>query len=134
MQIPLNDLPLVCVNDLITKLLFHQIKTINAMHSYDTLSEAINGLKERGYNENFKLRQETIKSEDTGVELTPDQFEVEEVHRFEGISNPADMSIVYAINCSSNASKGILVDAYGTYTENLNAEMINKLRGRLTER
>jgi hypothetical protein len=37
-----------------------------------------------------------------------------EHHRFEGMSDPDDSSVVYALE-ASNGLKGLLVDAYGAY-------------------
>jgi hypothetical protein len=60
------------------------------------------------------------------VQWEPENFVVDEYHRFEGMSNPDDNSIVFAIS-SSDGVKGTLVDAYGMYSENLTEPMIKKL-------
>jgi len=60
------------------------------------------------------------------LKLSPEQFTVDEYHRFEGMSSTDDNSIVFAIT-SDNGVKGILVDAYGVYASNLNDAMIEKL-------
>jgi hypothetical protein len=60
------------------------------------------------------------------LQLHPEDFTVDEFHRFEGMSNTDDNSIVYAIS-SKDGVKGTLVDAYGMYSENLNEGMIKKL-------
>jgi hypothetical protein len=48
--------------------------------------------------------------------------------RFEGNSDPIDNSIVYAISANDNSVKGVLVDAYGVYAENITPEMARKLK------
>ena len=58
---------------------------------------------------------------------TSGTFTVDEYHRFEGASNPSDNSIVYAIH-SNDGVKGVLVDAYGMYSESLTEDMARKLR------
>ena len=40
---------------------------------------------------------------------------IREFHRFEGVSDPDDMSIVYAIE-SRDGTRGTLVDAFGVYS------------------
>lgn len=40
---------------------------------------------------------------------------IREYHRFEGVSDPDDLSIVYAIE-SQTGTRGILVDAFGVYS------------------
>jgi hypothetical protein len=97
------------------------------MRSYATLSEAMNDLKRRGYVEDFELRSNCIACAGRSLQLHPEDFTVDEFHRFEGMSNPDDNSILMAIS-SRDGVKGLLVDAYGVYSENLNAAMIEKLR------
>lgn len=94
------------------------------MPAYDTVSQAVNGLKERGYTLDFNLKSDCIECE--GQEFNPKQFEIKEFHRFEGASDPGDEAIVYAIE-SRSGMKGVLVNAFGVYSEALSDEMIKKL-------
>ncbi len=96
------------------------------MASYTTLSEAINGLTARGYSADFNLKPHCLECASLSLQLSPEEFNVDEFHRFEGMSNPDDNSILFAIS-SSQGVKGLLVDAYGVYAENLNEGMIKKL-------
>lgn len=98
------------------------------MKHYDTLSEAVEDLKRRGYSEDFSLKPHCIECASRNLQLHPEDFVVEEFHRFEGASNPDDNSIVYAVSGERNGIKGILVDAYGVYAEKLSPEMISRLR------
>jgi len=97
------------------------------METYDTLSEAINSLQKRGYSSDFNLKQEHIECNALKLKLHPEDFEVDEVHRFEGMSSTDDNSILYAIH-SKKGVKGLLVDAYGMYAENISEAMRLKLR------
>jgi len=94
---------------------------------YDTLSEAIEGLKKRGYIYNFKLTRHGLECAEPKLQLRPEDFDVDEFHRFEGESNPADSSVVYAVS-SRDGIKGMITDAYGAYAEGLSFEMLDKLR------
>jgi len=96
------------------------------MKYYSTLSEAIEDLKKRGYREDFNLRPHCIECPSLSLELHPENFAVDEFHRFEGMSNPDDNSIVFAIS-SDDGIKGTLVDAYGIYADSLTESMIKKL-------
>lgn len=58
--------------------------------------------------------------------FNPAEFEITEVYRFEGDTDPADEAIVFAIE-SSNGLKGVLVNAFGVYSEPMSDEMIKKL-------
>jgi len=97
------------------------------MKSYDTLSEAINDLKKRGYNNDFNLHPDWIECSALTLKLAPEEFHVDEVHRFEGMTNPDDSSVLYAIS-STKGVKGLLVDAYGAYSDSLSPIMIQRLR------
>jgi hypothetical protein len=94
---------------------------------YETLVEAIQDLKARGYTKDFNLKENCIECRELNLQLQPEQFEVREIHRFEGMTNPADSSVVYAIE-SGDGLKGLLVDAYGAYASSMTLELAQKLR------
>ena len=95
------------------------------MYTYDTVSEAVNGLKKRGYSVDFNLQEDCIHCHTTG-KLTPDEFIITEVHRYEGESDPADEAVVYAIE-SRHGDKGVLVNGFGISADALSDEMVRKL-------
>ncbi|ASO05783.1 MULTISPECIES: phosphoribosylpyrophosphate synthetase [Arenibacter] len=97
------------------------------MKSYDTLSEAIQDLQRRGYGNDFNLKPHCLECVSLKLEIHPEDFYVDEMHRFEGMSSTDDNSILYAIS-SKNGIKGTLVDAYGVYAENISEQMRKKLR------
>lgn len=97
------------------------------MEDYSTLSEAINGLKKEGYTEDFNLGANCIECSALSLKLYPEEFMIDKFFRFEGQSNPDDSSIVYAISAKSG-EKGILVDAFGIYSEAMTPELVAKLR------
>lgn len=97
------------------------------MRNYKSLSEATNDLKPRGYQADLNLNANCFECASHSLQLYPEDFIIDEFYRFEGMSNPSDNSIVYAISSESGV-KGVLVDAYGVYSENLNDAMIKKLR------
>lgn len=93
---------------------------------YTSLSEATNGLKARGYIKDFNLKGDCIECPAQRLQLTPEHFTVDEFHRFEGMSSVDDNSIVFAIT-SDKGVRGLLVDAYGVYANNMSEPMIRKL-------
>jgi hypothetical protein len=99
------------------------------MTNYETLVDATNDLMQRGYtaNLNFEDGADTIEDKTNNIHIGPDDFEIDEFHRFEGPSNPSDMSIVYAISSAKYNLKGILVDAYGVYSNNSQSQIEAKL-------
>jgi len=94
------------------------------MYNYDTVTEAIKGLRERGYTKDFNLKENCIVCHED--KFNPEDFEITEVYRFEGESDPADEAVVYAIQ-SDNGAKGVLVNGYGISADALSAEMARKL-------
>ena len=94
------------------------------MYSYDTVIEAINGLRQRGYTKDFNLEENCIVCHEE--KFHPEDFEITEVYRFEGESNPEDEAVVYAIE-SNKGDKGFLVSGYGISADEMTAEMVKKL-------
>ena len=95
------------------------------MYTYETVSDAVNGLKKRGYFMDFNLDENCIVCHED--KFNPAEFEIVEFHRFEGNTDPADESVVFAIE-SKSGLKGVLVNAFGVYSEPMSDEMIKKLR------
>ena len=56
-----------------------------------------------------------LRAAEGGKTYRADELTIREFHRFEGISDPDDMSIVYAIE-SRDGTRGTLVDAFGVYS------------------
>lgn len=94
------------------------------MHVYDTMTAAVNGMKKRGYTVDFNLAENCLICQ--GTRYNVEDFEITEVYRFEGNTDPADESVVYGIE-GNKGHKGILVTGYGATAEGMSAEMIKKL-------
>lgn len=95
--------------------------------SYETVSEAVNDLISRGYTIDFSLEDEFLSSKGSSIRLQPEDFEIDEFHRFEGTSDPGDEMIVYAISSKENNLKGTFVSAFGLYSSTKNAKILKKL-------
>lgn len=94
------------------------------MIAYDTVTEAVNGLKKRGYDTDFNLDENCLICNSNKFDVN--EFEIVEVYRFEGNTDPADEAIVYAIE-SIDGMKGVLVSGYGISAEGMSADMAKKL-------
>jgi hypothetical protein len=97
------------------------------MTSPDTVTAALQELKQRGYTVDFNIAFDKIICSDNKICLNPHEFEIVEVFRFEGDSNPSDEEVVYAIESKDGKVKGTMTSAYGIYAESASAEMIQKL-------
>ena len=103
------------------------IKKPIAMKNYETLVDALNDLNKRGYTANLSLEGDTIDDKSADIHMNADEFEIDEFYRFEGPSNPSDMSILYAISSKKYNLKGALVNAYGAYATDNSSEVHAKL-------
>ncbi|MEC3879060.1 hypothetical protein [Parapedobacter sp. 10938] len=79
------------------------------------LSRVIERLEEKGYGRELLITEEGARFEDGKQLFPPNQLTIIKIYRFEGESDPADMSVAYAIR-SSDGQQGFLVNAYGTYS------------------
>jgi hypothetical protein len=81
-----------------------------------TLASCLNKVTSQGYVENFKVIEEGLQSLETGKIYKPDEVNIVNFFRFEGVSDPSDSAILYVIETSDDA-KGTLTDAYGMYAD-----------------
>jgi hypothetical protein len=103
-------------------------------YNYVGLVDALNDLKARGYPGDFRIvgcgddddDACRLQSDTTGKTYEASQLVIKEHYRFEGPSNPDDMSVAYAIECEGG-EKGVLVDAYGTYSSRRLGEFIRDI-------
>jgi len=77
---------------------------------------ALDELARRGFTDGFRVVDGNLRVLTTGKLLRPDDLVIREVYRFEGISDPDDMAIVYAIE-STTGVRGTLIDAFGVYAD-----------------
>ncbi|MCB0725202.1 MAG: phosphoribosylpyrophosphate synthetase [Ignavibacteriae bacterium] len=97
------------------------------MKQYSNLIEAINELTKRGYTFNFNIDTDCIECVENHIRLRPHEFEIDEVHRFQEMSDIDNESILYAISSTQNNVKGLLVNAYSIYADTASAELARKL-------
>ena len=98
------------------------------MRDFETLSQAMNALREEGYVEDFNMKQNCLECRNGEYKVFARDFEIDEYFRFEGMSDPDDNSILYAISSKKYGLKGQLVNGYGIYSEEITDEMLEKLR------
>ena len=99
------------------------------MKRFTSLVEALDDLRRRGFSVDFDLQPHCLECAALDLKLHPDDFEIVEVYRFEGATDPDDSSVLYAIE-GKNGTKGVLVDAYGAYSSAVSAAMLAKLQVR----
>ncbi|MES2277718.1 MAG: hypothetical protein V4592_16955 [Bacteroidota bacterium] len=91
---------------------------------YATVSDAIEQLRKQGYTLDFNLKENQLMAGDHTY--TADEFEIVDLYRYEGPSDPADEAIVYAL-ASPSGIKGILVSGYGSTVDDTAEETLKHL-------
>lgn len=86
------------------------------MYNYDTVTEALNDLKSRGYVYDFNLQNNRLYCPALKKEYEVQQLQVKETYRFEGDSDPEDEAVVYAL-AANDGVNGTFVNGYGTYAD-----------------
>ena len=81
-----------------------------------TLSGVMDDLTRQGFTEQFAPANGELRGVHSGSTFRPGQVAIAEYYRFEGVSDPDDMSILYAIETRSGV-RGTLADAFGAYAD-----------------
>lgn len=80
----------------------------------------------QGYTDNFRYANNKLINTETKQEYLPQDIKVVEEHRYEGMSNPSDMSILYVLETTDNG-KGIFLMAYGPNADTDTAEFFKEI-------
>jgi hypothetical protein len=92
-----------------------------------SLSVAIAQLQEEGYTEDFNLVEVGTASKRIKKEWTARDCEVLRYFRFEGMTDPDDSSILYAIK-TADSIKGLLANNYSAAGTYISEEIPKKLK------
>ncbi len=96
-------------------------------YHYATVSEALAELRQKGFTVDFNLEENCIVCNND--KFNPDEFDIVEVYRYEGDTDPADEATVYGIESKSGV-KGVLVTGYGISGDSMSTELLQKLGSR----
>lgn len=94
---------------------------------FETVTEALQWLNTQGFTENFNLDTDCLRYNSNTLRMSPEEFKIEYLFRFEGDTDPGDEDIVYGIISDIYNVKGVLTSAFGIYADSTSAEMIKKL-------
>lgn len=103
------------------------MQEINEHPDFPTVTDAMAWLKEKGYTYDFNLDTDCISYDGGQKRLNPEDFTIDKVFRFEGITDPGDENVLYAISSASHGVKGILMNAFGVYADPISDKMVRKL-------
>ncbi len=98
---------------------------IQALKEAKSLSEATSFLREEGYTDTVQFENDQLVLNEQNV--SPQNLVLEHTKRFEGMTNPADNTILYAVKSKDGRRKGLLIDSYGAKSSELIAEIIKEI-------
>ena len=90
-----------------------------------TLVGTLNQLKKEGFTHDFNIHNNELKSGD--ITLSPKEFKIVKVFRFEGPSDPADNSVLYAIESLHHDVKGTFINGYGMSADENSEDLLRQL-------
>src|SRR5438552_8334763 len=96
-------------------------------YHYATVTEALERLHKQGFTTDFNIEENCLVC--GNGKFKAEDFEIVDVYRYEGNSDPADEATVYAIE-SKNGIKGVLVTGYGASADSTSTAILNKFKGR----
>jgi hypothetical protein len=98
------------------------------LNQYTSVAHATRALRKRGFKYDFKLEdRKWMRNLGNKKKYKPSDMTIVEYHRFEGMSNPSDLSIVFAVE-THNGDKGIIVSSYGVYADMDLVEFMDKVK------
>lgn len=94
--------------------------------AHETVSEVLNDLRNRGYTYDFN-NKEGFHVTPGKTPFPPDVFQITECYRFEGMSDPSDNTIIYAIRSKKYHLKGVLMNSYGPNSDSFASDLAARL-------
>ncbi|MDD7886587.1 hypothetical protein [Flavivirga sp. 57AJ16] len=82
--------------------------------------------EKKGYGSNFYFKKNKLINSETKNQYLPEDITIVAEHRYEGMSDPSDMSILYVIETNKN-EKGTFLLGYGPNTDLDIAEFFKKV-------
>jgi hypothetical protein len=84
--------------------------------NHRTVSETLDELARLGFTANLSVIGNRLRVVETGKTFQPEEVIIRRYRRFEGVSDPDDMAIVYAIETKTGI-RGTLVDGCGVNSD-----------------
>ena len=93
-----------------------QMETGNSLNTMTELQKCMQLLEDKGYTDEYEIKDGKLHCLTNDKIYTANNVTAVNFYRFEGESNPDDMSILFAIE-THDGRKGTIVDAYGAYAD-----------------
>lgn len=96
------------------------------INNFKTLSGTMKVLAADGFIDDFKAEENSIKALYSKKEYQPEDLKIVKSFRFEGMTNPDDESILFAI-IAKDGIKGTLLMSYGA-EQSQNVELVKQIK------
>lgn len=94
----------------------------------ETMRDALERLGRDGYREGFRATPEGFRAVSRGSLHAPEDLVVRETVRFEGVSDPEDEAVLFALSTRDGAVRGTFATSFGPNADPVAAELIRRLR------
>ncbi len=81
---------------------------------YQTLIEALDQLRAKGFKYGFKLKDKLLECLESGKLYRADELRIVEYHRFSNLKDPDDALVIFALR-TKYGEMGTIVSHYGPY-------------------
>jgi hypothetical protein len=93
----------------------------------DDIVEAVSELEKRGYDHDYRIKDQQLHDLTTGRTVFTSDFEVDASMRFESAPDSGDAFNIYAITDRGTSSKGLLIDAFDALDRECSRELFERL-------
>lgn len=101
-----------------------------AKHNLKPMKEVMADLAEQGYTHNFRIEGNRLISNESKQSFSAAEVSLVDHYRFEGESDPADASILYALK-TSTGEKGTVINTYGAGADLETNEFLGQIENRI---
>jgi hypothetical protein len=81
-----------------------------------TMVSVMAKLNQAGYKDQFRISKGKLERLSDQKTWDANQVRIMDFYRFEGVTDPDDMSILYALECN-DGTRGTISNSYGTYAD-----------------
>ncbi|RXJ44346.1 hypothetical protein [Gelidibacter gilvus] len=79
-----------------------------------------------GYTDQYRIVEDLLENLNSKKRYAPEEVLLMKEHRYEGMSNPSDMSLLYVIK-TKDGSQGTMLASYGANADNSIHEFMNSI-------
>lgn len=91
------------------------------------MAGVVERLTKEGYTDTFRGEAAGVRAVSAGHVHPPEELVVDQIERFEGITDPAEEAIVLALHSSVDGCRGTYTAPYGKAMPSIDAELIRRI-------